>query len=691
MTIEEYYNDFRQDLSGSAGANKDYFSGVFVDKICEIISEQGIMPDAERVDYKSSLHRGIAVDAWSRDAERGYLTLLLADFRNSEIIETITNSEIEKNFNKLDRFVDACGNPKFVQGLEDSDPVVPLARYIWEQRKDIRAIDYVILTDAQISSRVKELQPVGKHVRKCEIWDIQRMYELETPGREAIEVDFTEYQKDGIECLCASTGEASLQSYLFVLSGQILANLYDRYGERLFEQNVRTFLQFRGKVNKGIRNTIVQQPSMFFAYNNGLSATGESIETTKNSSRILKITNLQIVNGGQTTASIYTAWRNEKADLQDIFVQVKLSIVDGEKVGEIVPRISEYANTQNKVSAADFFSNHPFHVRVEEHSRRVWAPAVDGELRQTHWFYERARGQYINAQAKLSKAACSKFVTQNPKHQMFTKTDLAKYILSFWKMPHLVSRGAQKAFAGASGSEGFVSMIIKEWERNCDRDGNNTTINELWFKESVAKAIFFKSLDKALTNVVKAKNFGSYKAQIVTYTLAKFALMVETSDRFINYEKIWNLQKVPADVLAELVRIAEAVTDFFMGQQTHIGELAKKEICWQTIQKVPMELSPSVEDIFRHKEEQVYVERQAQRDQRIINDIQAQVAIVSKGDGYWQRLREWNESRQILSSYEQSALNIACQISLGRSPNEAQAKALIAAEKRAVNDGFYVL
>ena len=110
-----------------------------------------------------------------------------------------------------------------------------------------------------------------------------------------------------------------------------------------------------------------------------------------------------------------------------IFVQMKLSVIDSEQSEVVVPRISEYANTQNRVNAADFFSNHPFHIRMEEFSRRIWAPAQQGAQRETKWFYERARGQYADAQSKLTPGEQKRFKAEYPKPQMFTKTDLAKF------------------------------------------------------------------------------------------------------------------------------------------------------------------------------------------------------------------------------------------------------------------------
>ena len=203
------------------------------------------------------------------------------------------------------------------------------------------------------------------------------------------------------------------------------------------------FFSFGAKSIKGIRNTIQNEPEMFFAYNNGLTTTAESVETDTARERIRSVTNFQIVNGGQTTASIFTATKKDKAALSKVYVQVKLTVIPPERAEVVVPRISEYANTQNKVSAADFFSNHPFHLRIEELSRRIWAPSPVGGLRETHWFYERARGQYANAQANLTPAKLREFLAKNPRPQMFTKTDLAKFEYSMSMRPHIVSSPAQ--------------------------------------------------------------------------------------------------------------------------------------------------------------------------------------------------------------------------------------------------------
>lgn len=692
MNLEEFYEDFSSELK--ADAVDGFLSSTFIENMCNVIAEQGGIPDATLVEYKI-VQRGIAVDAYALDTDRDRCALIIGDYHNSSTIESETKTDIENSLKRLDRFLEACGKGSFIEALEDSDPVVPLARYIYDNRSSI-SFSYILITNAKIGDRVSgEITPEQyglKYAKHCEVWDIQRFFELESSGREreVLEIDFTQYSKNGIECLRASTGEASLQSFLFVLPGNVLADLYEKYGERLFEQNVRTFLQFRGKVNKGIKNTIMQQPSMFFSYNNGLSATAEDVVTDKNGSRIQKITNLQIVNGGQTTASIYTAWKKERANLDEIFVQVKLSVVESEKVNEVVPKISEYANTQNKVNAADFFSNHPFHLRIEEFSRHIWAPAAQGKLRQTHWFYERARGQYANAQAKLTKAEAARFLEINPKDQMFTKTDLAKYYLTFNGFPFIVCMGAQKAFAGSSGYKGFVSIIANEWVKNRDGNGNNISINEMWFKKVIAQAIFFKSLNKSIAGKLRDLNYGSYKSVIVPYTLSLFDFALQKTDFTINYSRVWQEQRIPDAIMDVLDKISDDIINYFMDKNTNVSEYAKKEICWQEIQKTRVELPEDINDFLIYKNEASDEQNEAKRTQKSLNGIDLLNSVFEKGDTYWRKLLEWDNSHHMLSPKERNIVQIASRISQGMIPSDAQLKVLVAAEGRAVEEGFYV-
>ena len=687
MTIEEFHTEFMQDLAARSGSKEDFTRSVFVEHMCGFLADQGLFADFSQTDYKDTT-KGYAVDAWAFEEDLSTLVLLVSDFRDSPSLENLTNTQIMTGFNRLSRFIDASRNEDFVAALDESMPVAELAWFIAKPTSKLERLTLVLASNARLSARVESLprnKIAGLHTT-YEVWDLGRLHRLESSGqeKEAVEVDLTSFDASGLRCLPAFIDGGSMQSYLLVLPGSVLADLYQQYGERLLEQNVRTFLQFRGKVNKGIRNTIVNEPQMFFSYNNGISATADEVVTSKNSDRILRIRNLQIVNGGQTTASIFAAGKKESANLSAVHVQVKLSIVPKEKVEVVVPRISEYANTQNKVSAADFFSNHPFHLRIEEFSRRLWAPSPIGAVLETHWFYERARGQYVNKQAQLSATDRRKFLLQNPRGQMFTKTDLAKFILTFDELPHVVSLGAQKTFAGSPRSPGFVGFVAKEWESSSGR-----TFNELWFKRAVSKAIFVRQLDLM---ILQQSWYSGYKANIVTYSLAKFASMVREAGRFVDHVRIWRQQAVPPAAMDELVTIARAVNDILLNpppdMTSNVSEWAKNPHCWDLVLAAKMDLGPALRQLLIDSYENEDREKEGGRTQDIQDGIQAQTYVVEKGATYWTALRDWNRTNRKLSPKETSVLDTACAMPR-RIPSDKQAAVLIAAERRCLEDGFF--
>ena len=495
--------------------------------------------------------------------------------------------------------------------------------------------------------------------------------------RENVLVDFQQFAKEGIPCLPAFTGSGDFASYLLVMPGKLIADLYDEYGERLLEQNVRTFLQFRGNVNKGIRNTIQNEPEMFFAYNNGLTATAEHVETDKKRERITSITNLQIVNGGQTTASIFTAMKNSKADLSNVYVQVKLTVIPPEKVETIVPKISEYANTQNKVSAADFFSNHPLHLRIEEYSRRLWAPSPEGGLRETHWFYERARGQYANAQAKLTPGKIKEFISKNPRRQMFTKTDLAKFENSMSMQPNIVSLGAQKNFAA------YASEIGDKWEKN------EKQFNELYFKHLISKAILFRSLDKSIMN---QNWYSGYKANIVTYSLSKIVRMASNVGKCLDLDQIWKDQKISPALEAQLLAIAELVNKQIQNTPSEISnvtEWCKKALCWKLIRELSIPLSKELVVELKDTDEINEIKKGAEKIQKIDNGIFAQQYVLEKGAEYWKQVAQYGLKQSLLSAKEMGIIEIACEIP-SKIPSEKQSEVIKQIEKKVKDEGFFL-
>ncbi|MDF7806095.1 AIPR family protein [Pontiellaceae bacterium B12219] len=670
--MDDYYKNFMQDLVARSGADGNYLESVFTERMCDFLVEQAILQNYTVAEYKKAGGSGVAgvrLDAYNYNEETEVLSLIISDFRAGKTADTLKNTEIKKLFLLAERFLSNCATDDFFQSLEESTPGYTAAREISERRMVTARVQFFLVSNSVLSKSAKDIASSDKNW-SYQVWDLGRIARIEESGkaREDMVVPF----EDGIPCLPAFTGSENCRSFLLALPGELIASLYDEYGERLLEQNVRTFLQFRGKVNKGMRNTVQNEPEMFFAYNNGLTTTAEDVEFDTSTNTLKSITNLQIVNGGQTTASLFTSKRKHQHDLSKVYVQVKLTVITPSEVESVVPRISEYANTQNKVNAADFFSNHPFHLLVEKFSRRLWAPSSGSQ--ETHWFYERARGQYANAYANMTKSKQNEFLRMNPKHQMFTKTDLAKYIYSFEQRPHIVSKGAQFCFAQ------FASDIGKKWEKS------EKQFNELYFKSAIAKAIIFKSLDKQIMN---QPWYGGYKANIVTYSLAKLSNMIDATGYHLDYLKIWQNQAISPAMNSLLLEIAEEVNETIQDTEANVTQYCKQELCWQKVQRLDIEFSSEVYDDLLGAEAEREQAREAERDQGELNVIEALTYVVEKGGTFWRGILEWNEETHVLSPKEVGILKTAAAIP-NKVPSDAQAKILLKIESRAAQEGFVV-
>ncbi|MEI8366351.1 MAG: AIPR family protein [Parachlamydiaceae bacterium] len=667
MDQKEFYQEFMQDLYARSGADSNFLEPVFTERMCDFLVDQAIVQNYTIAEFKKT-SMGVRVDAWNYNEETDVLSLFVADFRPEREITSLTQTDVDKAFKRLEKFFDKCRDSDFIDSLEESTQGYAIAREIYERQKDISRVHFYLLSNAALSSRVTSMKSDDKS-RLYQVWDIVRLANIEGEGksREDMVVEF----EGGIPCLPAFTGSQGWKSYLLVMPGSMIASLYGQYGERLLEQNVRTFLQFRGKVNKGIRNTIQNQPGMFFAYNNGLTTTAEAVDVDKDLNVIRSVTNLQIVNGGQTTSSLFAAER-KKYELKDVYVQVKLSVIPSEDVDTVVPIISKCANTQNTVNAADFFSNHAFHLRIEEFSRRLWAPAVDGAVQDTHWFYERARGQFANAYANLIPTRQKGFLLKNPKLQMFTKTDVAKFQYSFDQMPHVVSKGAQDCFAQ------FASTIGWQWEQDEKR------FNELYFKHLIAKAIVFRSLDSL---IMRQDWYGGYKANIVTYTISLLSHLVSKARLDFNLLKIWEAQKISSLFKDQLLEIASKVNEAIQDTDANVTQYCKQIACWQAVQNINISLSDGFLSELAGRDQVREQKKSAVKEQAVLNEIQAQTYVFKKGAAFWKKLLQWNKAIRILSPKEIGIVEYATNIP-NKIPSEMQSKILIQVEEKAKEDGF---
>lgn len=681
----EFFHDFRQETLAGAEASSSFQLAAFMEAVATELVETGFVEGFEFCHYRAQ--RGMRVDGyWFND--EGALDLFVADFDCRSELATLTRTDVDAAFKRLASFFDASVAKNLSKELEITSPEYGLSRQIADRNGSIRQVNLILVSERAISDRIQSLSdgeiqgiPTTYH-----IWDISRLQRQRSSRshKEPLDLDFIGMFGSGIPCLPAHQGSDTYQSYLIVMPAEIISSLYEKFGARLLEQNVRTFLQARGKVNQGIRTTILTEPGMFFAYNNGITATAQSVEVEETGSglRITRILDLQIVNGGQTTASLFHTRRKDKANLANIFVQMKLSVIDSDESENVVPRISEYANTQNRVNAADFFSNHPFHVRMEEFSRRLWAPAQQGAQRETKWFYERARGQYADAQSKLTAGEQKRFKAENPKPQMFTKTDLAKFENTWDEHPKWVNLGAQKNFAK------YAHRIGKEWEKGSDG------FNEFYFRRAIARGIIFRAAEKLVSS--QAWYNGGYRANIVAYSLAVLSEITKRHKQSLDFQRVWNAQGINTTLEQALTVIAKAVNDDITKPTqgiSNISEWCKKDACWTRIQAeipaIEAELSDEFWDELVSADEAATEAKSAKKTQKIDNGIDAQRKVISIPASEWQKIQQLLGTKRLLTPKEQGILNIAVQMP-SKIPTEKQCAVLLETIKKARAEGISI-
>ena len=471
ISLKEFHTDFLQSILSETESRGLLKPQAFFEEVCEDLISSGDLTN--NYTFAEYTKRGMEVHGYDYDEERRILSLIVSQFFQEDEIQTLTKNQSDTKFNRLKIFFKKCYEGFYVD-LEQTAPEYSMAYNIYNycQNSEIDRLRLMIITDGKMTRNLTRIpsetdNDINTEFRIIDIEDIYKIRLSDHTNEFVVEAD--------LPCLEIPSNSSDYESYLSVVSGEFLYEIYEKFGQKLFEQNVRTFLQFRGNVNKGLRNTIEYKPEMFFAYNNGITATATNIELD-GFGNISKIHNFQIVNGGQTTSSIYAAKKKSKLNIENIAVQMKLSVVKNkEKQHDFVSKVSEFANTQNKVNKSDFFSNSPFHKEMKDYSGRIWVSALNGSQSRTHWFYERVRGEYLNEQAYLTDSKKKKFQLENPKHQLLDKTFLAKSENAWLQKPHIVSRGAQYNFSN------FAEDVTRRLEKD------NLSITEAFFKMQFQK------------------------------------------------------------------------------------------------------------------------------------------------------------------------------------------------------------
>lgn len=689
MDTEEFRKDFLENVKSEAVTTGEGSCAAFVGNVAEYLIDAEALPDFTPCFYIGigKSNKRLRVDGYALDEFDYTMNLIIADYDGTES-RTLAKTGIKQNINRLSNFIDQAYNSGLYREIEMSTPCSDLIDLLRSNKERIRKYRLIIFTDADLSDSVKTIDNIEIEgvQAECQIWDIERLFRVcsSDTGRQPIEIDFRNYISEGIPCLEANYTESlEYKSYLCIIPGYVIADIYDQFGSQLLEGNVRSFLSTKVAVNKKIRDTIMRCPTMFFAFNNGVSATAldVTIETSDKGKFITNAKDFQIINGGQTTASLSNTRHKDKKDLNGIYVQMKLTQIgemDQDRATELIRNISRSSNSQNKVSDADFFATHPFHVRMEQFSRRIFAPAVEGAQYETKWFYERARGQYLQAQMRMTPAKKKQFTLQNPKEKVVTKTDLAKVRNTWSGLPQVVSKGAQTNFMK------FAELIDEAWT------DNDIIFNERYYQESVALTLLFKHTEKLIPKQTWYEQ--GYRANIVTYSIALLHLLIQRQykDKVLDLMSIWNRQEVTKPITEALQLITEKVFYKITDSDRptiNVTQWCKRDACWKGIQELDIELPQCIKTVLIDRLALKAAERAAKADQKIISGVEAQTKVLQYDAEQWKAVLKFAYDKHLITPEEETALKIACKIPT-KLPNAYQSQQLLNVLERTQSEGF---
>lgn len=702
MEYQEYKEEFLDTLRADSVHSGTDTEEEFLNHTFDLLVDFNELDSPEMTgmgDKKGKGGRLMRADGYCFDETDHSLILLISDFQDSKEPDKLTRTRVDELYWRLYYFLDEVCNGNMTTYFDDSDDVLKISDYIRRRMNSdsndpqlVLKVKFYILTNKELDTRLlstnlletiisntrgkKKKAKTTKKIKKDDfngkpleitLWYPERFFEMENSNNtEPIVIDIPkDYGLTGIPCIKGNIGDnLDYEAYIAIIPGKLLADIYIEHGSRVLEGNVRAFLGTGGSksVNSGIKRTINTDPTKFFTYNNGIATTASDVETALIDGQlyITRIVALQIINGGQTTASLAEAvLKKTNPELSGIFVPMKLTVIDDRESEDengirfydaMVQSIAKFANSQNKVTAADLFSNDPFHIQMEKMSKRYLAPPSQSAI-PTGWYYERSRKKYKQEQLKLSKDSQKRFWSKFPKAQIITKEQLAMYITAVFSLrPDIVSRGKNWTM------KAFGTEISETYRKNKD------AFNEFYFKKCICAAIIYRTVDRYLemhkdsarTPTGFWYKTGGYKLNIVPYSIAKIISSIPKGYS-LDWNQIWNKQAVSSAFMHE-IEIATKMTNDFISDSSGVivTEYCKKPLTWEKFRdKTDYSLSDEfLRELVSITEVQEQ-EHEARNEKKEDNNLQSIMTIINYGVDYWQNLVRIAQDNRISVSYQE--------------------------------------
>ena len=534
----------------------------------------------------------LRVSGFSISADDTRIDLFLTHYLGTDHVSQLRDSDLSSVAKSAVNFALNAANGKLASKLDPTSPILDLVETLQRKWHDLDQLRIIVLTDGQTKSKHFTPRQVEGRLVQVEAMDIERLFRHTTgKPRDEINISFEQAIGRSLPCVHVADPNASYDYALTAIPGEVVRALYERYNTTLLEANVRSFLGTRRAVNKGIVKTLEQEPGHFLAYNNGLVMICDEAVLSKSSDGQVGLSllkGLQIVNGGQTTSSIYFASRDVKGiDLAPVMVPAKIVILRGSDENDretLISRISQYANSQNAVKNSDLSANRTIHVQLEKLANDTWCP--DGTGR---WFYERAAGSYAVTMLREGRTPAQKRRLREviPTARKLTKNDIAKYHETWRGLPAQVALGGEKNFGQ------FMAAI----------DETPGTVPDVldvgWYKELISKVILFKAIEKQIKTKDAKLIFKQGYVNIASYTVAIFA--VRLGER-VDLMQVWQRQDTSGPLSRLLWEWAKIVNAVFnrLGDGAQFFELAKREKTWEAVMAEPFpkpqELIPEISE-----------------------------------------------------------------------------------------------
>ncbi len=541
------------------------FAGIVMDHMSEI----GMTFEPVECHFEGKVgNANLRLSGYAMSEEADQLDLFVSLYAGVDVPTAIPDSETKTAVEQCLRFLSLCAEGKMAPKLDPSSDVRSLAETLQAVYDELEQVRVYVITDRVAKSKSFKTRDINGKAVRLEVMDIERLYRHWSEGkpRDELVVDFNEVCGAPLPCVFVPGENEDYDYAMTAVPGEALRLLYEKFGARLLEANVRSFLSVKGKgVNAGIQTTLRTAPERFMAYNNGIVIVADEMRLGNgggSAAGISWLKGLQVVNGGQTTASLYfTKKKYPETDLSRVRVPAKIIVMksqDATKEEALVSDISRFANSQNAVRQSDLSANKPFHVEIEKLSRSVYCPDGIGQ-----WFYERAAGSYntLLAREGTTAAKLKNLKEAIPPARRITKTDLAKYLNAWDRKPDVVSLGSQKNF------DRFMASLTSN-------DGQETPLpNVADFKAMIAKAKIYRESQKLLRPM-----FQAFQANVTAYTVA---VLSERLGPRIDLERIWTKQALSPELLSQIATWAKEVNDVLHSSSggRMISEWAKRPEC----------------------------------------------------------------------------------------------------------------